>query len=158
MMRKTPKIAAMTTGLVLLGGATAAAVDTPDAAENGLTVAEGQVDTNLPASRESHPGGKPDSITVTADAPDAADHGVTVADTAQATESGPGKGAVVAAVASDGRAGGATPTAAGAPVATPNDGGIDTASAASDGASDEGAAHAAEQAHAVAGNAASHRP
>jgi hypothetical protein len=154
-MRKTSKIAATAAGLVLAGGAAAAAVTVPDAADPGLTKAEEHTGTELPASKDNHPGGgAPESVTVDADTPDAADHGTEVSDTAQSTESGPGKGATVAEVASEGRAGGEALT--GAPVATPNDGGIDTGSEASDGANATGAENAADQAGEGSGNAGDH--
>ena len=153
-MRTTSKIAATAAGLVLAGGAAAAAVTVPDAADPGLTKAEEHTGTQLPASKDNHPGGAPASVTLEADTPDAADHGTEVADTARSTESGPGKGATVAEVASQGAAGVEAPT--GAPVETPNDGGIDTASGASDGANATGAENAADQAGEGSGNAGDH--
>jgi hypothetical protein len=153
-MRKTSKIAATAAGLVLAGGAAAAAVTVPDAADPGLTKAEEQTGTELPASKDNHPGGAPASVSVDADTPDAADHGTEVADTARSTESGPGKGAAVAEVASEGAAGGEALTAA--PVETPNDGGIDIGGEASDGANATGAENAADQASEGSGNAGDH--
>jgi hypothetical protein len=151
-MRRTPKIAAAAAGLVLAGGAVAAAVDAPPpAADAGLDVAEEQTGKDLPVRPEGQP--EDDAVLETADTPDAAEHGVTVSETAHATESGPGKGAIVAAVASDGRSGGEA-----APVDAPNDGGIDTAGEASDGASGTGEDHAADEAGAGSANAGDQAP
>ncbi len=151
-MRRTPKIAAIAAGLVLAGAAAAAAVDAPPpAADVGLDVAEEKTGEELPVRSEGSPEstGGPETV----DTPTAAEHGATVAATAHATESGPGKGQIVAGVASDGRAGGAA-----APVDAPSGGGIDTARDASDGASAAGAAHASEHAAAGSGNAGAHAP
>lgn len=147
-MRTTLKIAAVAAGLVLAGGAVAAAVDAPpEAADAGLDVAEAEAGKDLPV----RPDGQPDGVGApdAADTPDAAEHGTAVSETARATRSGPGKGEIVADVASEGRAGGPT---------GPDDGGIDTAGEASDGASGTGEGHAADQARAGSANAADQAP
>jgi hypothetical protein len=159
-MRRTPKIAAVAAGLVLVGAAAAAALDAPPpAADVGLDVAEDETGKDLPVRAEGQAedtdvedteveDGDPDALVPeTADTPDAAEHGMTVSALAQATESGPGKGEIVSEVASDGRAGGE---------AAP-DGGIDSAAEASD-TSATGQDNAADQADAGSANAGEHTP
>ena len=59
MIRTTPlKIAAATGALVLGGAVAAAAVTTPDAADDGLTNASERTGFELPASQENHPTGE----------------------------------------------------------------------------------------------------
>jgi len=164
---KTPvKIAVAAAGLVLGGGAVAAAVTTPEAASDGLSKATENSGIVVPVGEsgdhpgpEDHPGGAPESVTVESDAAEAAAHGQEVSEVAQsdATE-GREHGEAVSEVASGGRAGGdaVAPTAGQVPVDTPNDGGTDTADEASDGASEVGTSEAPEQAQAGSGNAGDH--
>ena len=150
------KIAAGAAGLLLAGAAVAAAVDAPEAANDGLTTAGEHSGFAVPVGQGGdHPTGDQ-----SVDADDAAEgtHGADVSAVAQDDSTqGADHGAAVAAVASDGRAGGQAPEAAGeAVVETPNTGGTSTADEASDGASETGTGEAADQADLGAGNAGDH--
>src|SRR5688572_309440 len=114
-MRKTSKIAAVAVGLVLAGGAAAAAVDAPEAANKGLTTAEEHTGTELPATKDSHPtkddhpgGGavveESGEAVVEAEATELADtHGAEVSEVAQDdSTAGREHGQAVSEVASDG--------------------------------------------------------
>jgi hypothetical protein len=155
-MRKTMKIAAGAAGLLLAGGAVAAAVETPDAANSGLTTAGGKSGFTVPVGQDGdHPTGDQG---IAAEGAAEGTHGADVVVVAQddSTE-GRAHGTAVAGVASEGRAGGEAPEAAGeAVVETPNSGGTSTADEASDGASEAGTGHAADQAGLGAGNAGDH--
>jgi hypothetical protein len=172
-MRTTSKIAAVAAGLVIAGGAAAAAVDAPEAANHGLTTAEEHTGIELPASEDSHPtkddhpgGGAADDAedavtdVVEAEAGGPVDnHGAEVSAVAKDdSTTGREHGQAVAEVASDGRAGGGGDDAAAgaAPVTTPNEGGIGTGSEASGEANEVGADHAADQATAGSENAGDH--
>jgi hypothetical protein len=165
-------------GLLVLGATSAAAAagTLPDAAQNGLSKAAGHVGITLPAShdnhptKDSHPGGAPETTTTPNTAADAtsptsvANHGSDVSDVARKTDAtGRDKGAAVSAVAKGdhgqppdaGSNNGTVPTT-GAPVTTPNPGGISTGSTASNDANSTGADHAAPQAGVGSGNAGDH--
>jgi hypothetical protein len=169
-------------GFLALGATSAAAAagSLPDAAQNGLSKAASHVGITLPASndnhptKDSHPGnGKPDTTSTdptTADAPttptSVTNHGSDVSDVARNTDAtGRDKGAAVSAVAKGDH--GQPPAAAsnsdapetpttGAPVTTPNSGGIGTGSTASNDANSTGTDQAAPQASAGSGNAGDH--
>jgi hypothetical protein len=165
-------------GFLALGATSAAAAagSLPNAAQNGLSKAASHVGITLPAShdnhptKDSHPGGAPETTTTPSIAADAttptsvANHGSDVSNVARTTDAtGRDKGAAVSAVAKGdhrrppeaGSNNGTVPTT-GAPVTTPNPGGIGTGSTASDGANSTGADHAAPQAGAGSGNAGDH--
>ena len=115
------KIAIAAGAATLAAGGVAGAVVTPDAAEDGLTKAEQNVGQELPASKGSHPTKDQhpgtalaedevveDEVEEPEEAPsedegeegEAKDnHGAAVSAVAKATESGPGKGAIVSEVA-----------------------------------------------------------
>ena len=114
------KIAIAAGAATLAAGGVAGAVVTPDAAEDGLTKAEQNVGQELPASKDSHPTKDQhpgaalaedeiveDDDLEEAPAEDEGDeeggpvdnHGAAVSAVAQATPSGPGKGAIVSEVA-----------------------------------------------------------
>jgi hypothetical protein len=119
------KIAIAAGAATLAAGGVAGAVVVPDAADGGLSTAEEKVGQELPASKDSHPT-KDQHPGVTAagddleegleveepEAPEAPEdedgeeeggpvgnHGAEVSAVAHATESGPGKGAIVSEVA-----------------------------------------------------------
>jgi hypothetical protein len=164
-------------GTLVLGAGTAAAAGSlPSSAQDGLATAASHVGITLPAShdnhptKDSHPGGAPETTTTPSAAPDAttptsvANHGSDVSDVARTTDAtGRDKGAAVSAVAKGdhgqppdvGSNSGAAPTT-GAPVTTPNPGGVGTGSTASDGANSTGASNAAPQAGTGSGNAGDH--
>jgi hypothetical protein len=115
------KIAIAAGAATLAAGGVAGAMDTPDAAEDGLTRAEENVGQELPASKDSHPTkdqhpgtalaedeGEDDELEEPEEAPaedegeeggPVDNHGAAVSAVAKATPSGPGKGAIVSEVA-----------------------------------------------------------
>ena len=148
-------------GLLALGATSAAAAagTLPDGAQNGLSKAAGHVGITLPASHDnhptkgSHPGGAPETTTTSNTAADAtsptsvANDGSDVSDVARNTDAtGRDKGAAVSAVAkgdhgqpADAESNNGTVPTTGAPVTTPNPGGIGTGSTASNDANSTGA-------------------
>jgi len=95
----TKKIALAAGALTLAaGGVAAAAGSPPEEAETGLTIAEAQVGTDLPASQDAHPGGPED---VEAEDIEAEELEVEEAEVEEDGEGGPtdNHGAVVSAVA-----------------------------------------------------------
>ena len=166
-----------TLGVLTLGaaGAAAATGSLPAAAQDGLAKAASHVGVTLPASHDSHPtkDSHPGQPETPPSAPTTvANHGTDVSGTARTTDAtGADKGAAVSAVArgDHGRtppttggapegdaAENATVPTTGAPVPTPNAGGMGTGSTASDGANATGADHAAPQAADGSANAGDH--
>jgi hypothetical protein len=166
-------------GTLALGAGTAAAAagSLPAGAQDGLATAASHVGITLPAShdthptKDSHPGGAPETTTTPSTAAattptSVENHGSDVSKVARNTDAaGRDKGAAVSAVAkgdhgqpadaSSNHDAPETPTT-GAPVTTPNPGGIGTGSTASDDANSTGADHAAPHASAGSGNAGDH--
>jgi hypothetical protein len=161
-------------GVLALGGVSAAGAtgNLPDAAQDGLANAASHVGVTLPASHENHPSkdrhpGESDDAPVTPTT--GANHGSEVSDAAHATyPTGRDKGEAVSTVARGDHGGppasvgqpdvtpnGNSPST-GAPVPTPNEGGIGTGSTASDGANATGTDHAAPQAADGSANAGDH--
>lgn len=136
-MRKASKIAAAAVGLMLVGGATAAAVTAPDAADDGLTTAEGKAGFELPAANEDHPTPEDHPGGGSAESNDAADgtHGAEVSVVAQGDTTGRDHGEAVSAVARGDHGQ--------APATTPNARGTAAADEASNGASTVGTSRAA---------------
>jgi hypothetical protein len=164
-----------TLGVLTLGaaGAAAATGSLPTAAQDGLANAATHVGVTLPASHDNHPtkDSHPGQPAAAPSSPTSvANHGTDVSGTARTTDAtGADKGAVISAVArgdhgrpaaddeSDGDAAeDATVPTTGAPVPTPNAGGIGTGSTASDDANSAGATHAAPQAAEGSANAGDH--
>jgi hypothetical protein len=168
-------------GVVALGatGAAAATGSLPDAAQDGLANAGSHVGITLPAShdnhptKDNHPGGPPEGVPPTTGAPTPStgapesNHGAEVSDVARNTDAtGREKGEAVSTVArgdhgpsgdsEDAEAVGPETPTTGAPVTTPNPGGIATGSGASGDANSTGTEHAAPQASAGSGNAGDH--
>jgi hypothetical protein len=163
-----------TLGVLALGGVSAAGAtgNLPSEAQDGLANAASHVGVTLPASHESHPSkdshpGRPDAAPVTPTT--GANHGSEVSEAAHATyASGREKGEAVSTVARGDHGGpptsvgnpnvtpNVTTPSTGAPVPTPNEGGIGTGSTASDGANSTGADHAAPAASAGSANAGDH--
>lgn len=162
-MHRISRIAVAAAGLVLAGGATAAAVSAPpEAADKGLSTAEEHSGVDVPAANtdhptpEDHPGAGADEVEANEGVGPVDNHGAEVSAAAQDRSTiGREHGEAVSAVAR-GDHGPATPAEAGAPVASPNDGGTDTADDASGGASEVGKDAAAAQASLGSDNAGEH--
>ena len=130
--------------------------------------ASSHVGITLSASHDSHPTkdshpGKPDATPTTPTT--GANHGAEVSNTAHTTDAtGRDKGAAISTVARGDHGGpptsvgkpNVTAPTNGAPVPTPNAGGIGTGSTASDGANATGVEHASPQAAAGSANAGDH--
>lgn len=167
MSRRIPlKVIAASGAIVLASGVAAAAVTTPDQADDGLAKAAEQAGFEVPVGSADH------AADHVADSDDAGEvevsdtegtaptdtHGATVSAFATTTElTGRDKGQAISELARDGHGEEAPDNADDAAVDTPNDGGIDTATGTSDDSDATGADNAAPQATAGSANAEAHR-
>jgi hypothetical protein len=172
-MRKTPmKIAVGAAGLLLAGGAVAAAVDAPEAADKGLSTAEEHTGFAVPVgndgdhpTKDNHPGNPgtdaadvaPDDQAPEADAAPTSDtHGAEVSAIARDDSTSGREHGEAVSEAARGDHGGAGAPEDEADVPGPNAGGTDTADEASGGASQAGTDKAADNAELGSGNAGDH--